>query len=69
MEITELPIRTWTQNYKESVLEPMLEGNEKQPALIQCVVPILILSNVSGYLIFYDSFDIFSSTFGKLQLF
>ena len=29
LEITELPIRTWTQVYKESVLEPMLHGTEK----------------------------------------
>eukprot|EP00096_Caligus_rogercresseyi_P005023 TRINITY_DN1980_c0_g1_i2.p1 TRINITY_DN1980_c0_g1~~TRINITY_DN1980_c0_g1_i2.p1 ORF type:complete len:1518 (+),score=657.25 TRINITY_DN1980_c0_g1_i2:186-4739(+) len=29
LEVTELPIRTWTQNYKESVMEPMLNGNEK----------------------------------------
>uniref|UniRef100_F1KQV5 DNA topoisomerase 2 n=1 Tax=Ascaris suum TaxID=6253 RepID=F1KQV5_ASCSU len=35
LEITELPIRVWTQNYKESVLEPLLEGSDKQPALIQ----------------------------------
>ncbi|KAM3718770.1 DNA topoisomerase 2 top-2 [Dirofilaria immitis] len=35
IEITELPIRTWTQNYKESVLESMLEGSDKQPPLIQ----------------------------------
>lgn len=34
IEITELPIRVWTQNYKESVLEPMLQGTEKTPALI-----------------------------------
>ncbi|KAL6460378.1 hypothetical protein MHYP_G00303440 [Metynnis hypsauchen] len=34
IEITELPIRTWTQVYKESVLEPMLQGTEKTPALI-----------------------------------
>uniref|UniRef100_A0A0N5ANS0 DNA topoisomerase 2 n=1 Tax=Syphacia muris TaxID=451379 RepID=A0A0N5ANS0_9BILA len=34
LEITELPIRTWTQNYKESVLETYLEGTEKHPALI-----------------------------------
>jgi len=33
-EITELPIRTWTQAYKENVLEPMLQGTEKTPALI-----------------------------------
>jgi hypothetical protein len=30
VEITELPIGTWTQNYKESQLEPMLYGNEKE---------------------------------------
>lgn len=34
VEITELPIRTWTQNYKEDVLEPMLHGTEKQPSMI-----------------------------------
>uniref|UniRef100_A0A3Q0KH18 DNA topoisomerase 2 n=1 Tax=Schistosoma mansoni TaxID=6183 RepID=A0A3Q0KH18_SCHMA len=34
LEITELPIRVWTQNYKESVLEPMLNGSEKVPACI-----------------------------------
>lgn len=25
VEITELPVKTWTQAYKESVLEPMLQ--------------------------------------------
>ncbi|RWS16275.1 DNA topoisomerase 2-beta-like protein [Dinothrombium tinctorium] len=34
IEITELPIRTWTQTYKENVLEPMLNGTEKTPAFI-----------------------------------
>ncbi|XP_078324208.1 DNA topoisomerase 2-alpha-like isoform X3 [Crassostrea virginica] len=34
IEITELPVRTWTQNYKEDVLEPMLHGTEKTPAMI-----------------------------------
>jgi len=33
-EINELPIKTWTQGYKESVLEPFLEGGEKTPQLI-----------------------------------
>ncbi|KRY36227.1 putative DNA topoisomerase 2 [Trichinella spiralis] len=34
LEITELPIGTWTQNYKESVLEPMLYGADgKQPVI------------------------------------
>ncbi|XP_029428608.1 DNA topoisomerase 2-alpha [Rhinatrema bivittatum] len=34
IEISELPVRTWTQVYKEQVLEPMLNGNEKTPPLI-----------------------------------
>ncbi|PAV63041.1 hypothetical protein WR25_09079 isoform B [Diploscapter pachys] len=42
IEITELPVKTWTQAYKEAVLEPMMEGNsggekekgKKQEALI-----------------------------------
>jgi len=33
VEITELPVKTWTNSYKE-MLEGMLVGNEKQPALI-----------------------------------
>lgn len=32
-EITELPIRTWTQVYKEGVMESLL-GSEKTPAII-----------------------------------
>nr|XP_022901455.1 DNA topoisomerase 2 [Onthophagus taurus] len=35
LEITELPIGTWTQNYKENVLESLLHGSEKVKALIQ----------------------------------
>ena len=34
VEITELPVRTWTQNYKEDILEPMLLGTEKTPPFI-----------------------------------
>ncbi|XP_024882454.1 DNA topoisomerase 2 isoform X2 [Temnothorax curvispinosus] len=34
VEITELPIGTWTQAYKETVLEPMLHGTDKTPAII-----------------------------------
>ncbi|XP_040186944.1 DNA topoisomerase 2-alpha isoform X2 [Rana temporaria] len=34
LEISELPVRTWTQNYKEQVLEAMLNGTEKTPPLI-----------------------------------
>lgn len=35
IEITELPIKTWTQTYKENVLEPMLTGTDKvQPLII-----------------------------------
>ncbi len=33
-EITELPVRCWTQSYKESVLELLLHGNEKTSSLI-----------------------------------
>ena len=35
LEITELPIRSWTQTYKEQVMEPYLNGSEKTPAVIQ----------------------------------
>ncbi|XP_017797949.1 PREDICTED: DNA topoisomerase 2 [Habropoda laboriosa] len=34
LEITELPVGIWTQTYKESVLEPMLHGSDKIPAII-----------------------------------
>ncbi|KAJ8254604.1 hypothetical protein COCON_G00212160 [Conger conger] len=34
IEISELPVKTWTQSYKENVLEVMLNGTEKVPALI-----------------------------------
>ncbi|TKR76456.1 hypothetical protein L596_017588 [Steinernema carpocapsae] len=34
IEITELPIKTWTQNYKESVIEPMMENTDKSPQMI-----------------------------------
>ncbi|XP_053982250.1 DNA topoisomerase 2 isoform X2 [Hylaeus volcanicus] len=34
VEITELPVGTWTQTYKESVLEPMLHGSDKIPSII-----------------------------------
>uniref|UniRef100_A0A3Q3VN89 DNA topoisomerase 2 n=1 Tax=Mola mola TaxID=94237 RepID=A0A3Q3VN89_MOLML len=34
IEISELPVKSWTQTYKENVLEPMLNGSEKVPALI-----------------------------------
>merc|ERR1712142_430663 len=33
LEITELPVKTWTNQYKEQ-LETMLAGNEKQPSVI-----------------------------------
>ena len=29
-EISELPIKVWTQPYKESVMEPLLNGKEKK---------------------------------------
>ena len=34
VEITELPVGTWTQVYKENVLEPMLHGSEKIPPIL-----------------------------------
>ncbi|XP_055594140.1 DNA topoisomerase 2 isoform X2 [Uranotaenia lowii] len=34
IEISELPIGTWTQNYKENTLEPLLNGNDKQKPVI-----------------------------------
>ncbi|KAF5272739.1 hypothetical protein FQA39_LY07766 [Lamprigera yunnana] len=34
IEITELPIGTWTQNFKENLLEPLLHGSEKTKAII-----------------------------------
>ena len=34
IEITELPIRVWTQVYKESTLEVFLHGTEKVPPCI-----------------------------------
>ncbi|XP_031358204.1 DNA topoisomerase 2-like isoform X2 [Photinus pyralis] len=35
IEITELPIGTWTDNYKEHVLEPLLNGSEKTPKILE----------------------------------
>lgn len=34
LEISELPVGVWTQNYKENVLEPLLNGSEKIKAVI-----------------------------------
>lgn len=34
VEITELPVGVWTQNYKENVLEAMLTDSDKSPAVI-----------------------------------
>mgnify|MGYP001794327230 CR=1 FL=1 len=34
IEIDDLPVGVWTQNYKENVLEPMLHGTEKIPPCI-----------------------------------
>lgn len=33
LEITELPVGVWTQNYKENVLEPMLGSEKVKPIL------------------------------------
>lgn len=39
LEITELPVGTWTQAYKENVLEPLLHGvDNKVPPVIQYVL-------------------------------
>ncbi|XP_055638882.1 DNA topoisomerase 2 [Toxorhynchites rutilus septentrionalis] len=34
IEISELPVATWTQTYKENTLEPLLHGSDKQKAVI-----------------------------------
>ncbi|KAK0396121.1 hypothetical protein QR680_001575 [Steinernema hermaphroditum] len=34
IEIIELPIKVWTQNYKETVIEPMMENSDKSPQMI-----------------------------------
>lgn len=34
IEISELPVGTWTQNYKENVLEPLSTGTDKVKAII-----------------------------------
>ncbi|BFF94070.1 DNA topoisomerase 2 [Drosophila madeirensis] len=34
IEITELPVGVWTQNYKENVLEPLSNGTEKVKAIV-----------------------------------
>lgn len=58
IEITELPVRSWTQNYKEEVLEPMLQGTDKTQPLIQCVIShkhfcsLLFLLNLVFFLSF-----------------
>lgn len=39
VEITELPIRTWTQSYKE-MLEGWVAGTDKQPAWVKVRVPL-----------------------------
>ena len=34
VEVTELPVGTWTQAYKEGVIEPMVNGSDKIPAVL-----------------------------------
>ena len=48
LEITELPVRCWTQTYKENVLEVMLHGTEKESPFIRlgevyCMVCVMCL--------------------------
>ena len=40
IEVTELPIRSWTQNYKE-MLEEWLVGTEKTPACIKVCIHLI----------------------------
>lgn len=40
VEITELPVRTWTQNYKENVIEPMHTGTEKSEKATKVPPPL-----------------------------
>lgn len=35
VEITELPIKTWTQTYKEKIIEPLFDGSDKRPQILQ----------------------------------
>lgn len=35
MEIVELPIKTWTQSYKEKVIEPYFDGSDKTAQILQ----------------------------------
>lgn len=48
IEITELPVGTWTQNYKENVLEPMLGTDKVKPLISEYRV-----SNMNYNLILY----------------
>ncbi|XP_076307781.1 DNA topoisomerase 2-alpha-like [Tachypleus tridentatus] len=49
LEITELPVRTWTQSYKEQVLEPMVHGTEKtKPLIVIIEVSPILESSVSS---------------------
>ena len=38
LEITELPVRRWTQDYKEQVLELLLHGSEKVEPFIRYIL-------------------------------
>lgn len=41
IEITELPVGTWTQNYKENVLEPMLGSDKVKPIISEYKVSLI----------------------------
>lgn len=41
IEITELPVGSWTQNYKENVLEPMLGTDKVKPVIQEYKVSVL----------------------------
>ena len=69
VRITELPVKSWTSNYKESVLEPYLHGTEKsKPCITYVQLFIATCSLVAGvmywWLLLYESssFPLLSKT-------
>ena len=48
IEITELPIRSWTTHYKESVLDVMLMGTDKIQPCITYVFLLLFIHLVKS---------------------
>ncbi|MGH0158724.1 UNVERIFIED_CONTAM: hypothetical protein FKN15_036009 [Acipenser sinensis] len=48
IEISELPAKTWTQTYKEQVLEPMLNGTEKTQPKVK-ISKIVVYPLITDY--------------------